>query len=301
MSVLSDLGSLLSNIASLSVPGIVAASAYAIFLWPPLPVDTIEIVRPCSPTEGGSCSVGNGRTIDFPPYQREIEDSRYAEGAGRPACAFNGSFNLTQQQTIFDYQTAIRNQDILDSELQVLQQCQLTETARQGQENLLIADITAYVTKLNTDMASVDTAYQTYIATLNPLANHLASALDARKDEVWRWQAILAELTLFQQERTRRSQDLARQAKIITDRQADPGRLRPRQKFDDVIGSLGSHIAGFVTLALAWSLLLTPITQSGYSGLYSAVYKNKWDYVRIDRGPPIEILEEIAEQVSSGN
>jgi hypothetical protein len=301
MSVLSDLGSLLSNIASLSVPGIVAASAYAIFLWPPLPVDTIEIVRPCSPTEGGSCSVGDGRTIHFPPNQSEIKDFRYPEAAGKPACAFMGSFNLPQQQTLFDYQTAIHNQDILDSELQVLQQCQQTETANQGEENLLVGDITAYVAKLNTDMANVDTAYQTYAAALNPMANHLKTLLDDRKDEVWTWQAILAKLTLFQQERARRTQDLTRQVNIITARLADPGRLRPRQKFDDVIGSFGSHLTGFVTLALAWSLLLTPINQSGYSGLYSAVYKNKWDYVRIDRGPPIKILEEIAEQVSSGN
>jgi hypothetical protein len=301
MSVLSDLGSLLTNVTSLSAPGIVVATAYAIFLWPPLPTDTVEIVQPCSATEGGSCSVGDNRTIHFPPYKSEIENYRYAESAGRPACAFRGSFNLPQQQTLFDYETAVRIQNILDSEVQVLQQCQQTETARQGQEGLLIGDITAYVTKLNTDLANVDTSYQTYTAALNPLAGQLQSTLDKRKAEVWRWQAILAELTLFQQERARRTLDLTRQLKIITDRQGDPGRLRPRQRFDDVIGSFGSHITGFVTLALAWSLLLTPITQSGFSGLYSAVYKNKWDYVRIDRGPPIKILEQIAEQVSSGN
>jgi hypothetical protein len=48
MSVLDDLGGLISKAAYLSLPGIVAALAYAVYLWPPLPQDIIEVAEPCA-------------------------------------------------------------------------------------------------------------------------------------------------------------------------------------------------------------------------------------------------------------
>jgi hypothetical protein len=101
------------------------------------------------------------------------------------------------------------------------------------------------------------------------------------------------------QERARRVIDLNRQAQILTDRQGDPGRLRPRQKFDDILAALGQHITGFTTLAIAWGLILTPLSQSAFSVYYGLVSKYRWDYLRKDRGPPLEALMRIAKRLSS--
>lgn len=334
MAVLDDVGTLIGKSASLSLPGIVAACAFVIFLWPPAPKDMIEAADLCSAHPGGACrnpypaekvpnpelwcrgastnSVNLPDTAPafratFPIRDKDKEGKEefrriatYTADAGTPACETKFQA-LPRPSTIFDYHTPVAIQQTLDCQIQTFGKCVEEETATQGQEETLLKNIDATITQLTTELGKLNDAAQGYAASNNPLRFTFQDQVDERKAVIAQWQALSVRLKLAELERTRRMQDYTRQQKILTDRQADPGRLRPRQRIDDVLSSLGSHLTGFITLALAWSMLLTPLSQVGFSSLYSKTYKYNWDYVRADRGPPLTTLLKIARQVSSGN
>jgi len=72
----------------------------------------------------------------------------------------------------------------------------------------------------------------------------------------------------------------------MTKRLADAGRLRPTQKFDDVLSGLGAHIVGFLTLVFAWGLLIDPINRAIFSFFYDNHFDAAWDDVRPIRQTP---------------
>jgi len=329
MSVLDDVGTLIGKSATLSLPGILAACAFAIYLWPPVPEDTIEAADLCSAHDKGECPdphatpqpppapvdqcpAATSNVVhlakDVPPFKATFpldeenlqEVATYTADAGKPACVTRFE-PFPRPQTIFDYDAAVKIQQTLDCQTQTFGKCVEEETAKQGQEETLLKNIDATIAQLTTELSKVNEAAQSYAASNNPLRFTFQKQVDQRKAVIAQWQALSIQVKLAQLERVRRMQDYTRQQKILSDRQADPGRLRPRQKIDDVLSSLGSHLTGFVTLALAWSLLLTPLSQVWFSSVYSWTYKYNWDYVRGDRGPPITTLLKIARQVSSGN
>jgi len=247
--------------------------------------------------------------IDFQPFTATFPMSnsdllriaKFTADSGKPACQTQLQA-LPQPKTIFGYGTAVSVQEVLDCQIQTFNKCVEEETGAQGQEETLLKNIDTTITQLTTDLGKLNDAAQGYAASNNPLRFAFQDRVDKRKKVIAQWQTLSVRLKLTELERARRMQDYTRQVKILTDRQADPGRLRPRQRIDDMLSSLGSHLTGFIALALAWSMLLTPISQVAFNGLfYSKTYKYNWDYVRGDRGPPISTLLKIARQVSSGD
>jgi hypothetical protein len=313
MAILDDLGTLIGKAASLSLPGVVAAVALAVWLWPPLPEDSIEVSGICGNV---ACPIDwppsnePARSVELPnppspisipsDSPSELEAGTIVAEAGRPAC-WTQQIKLPRQTGVFNYKTPISIQTLLDDQVQVFQQCQELEKARQGKEDALIANIADRVKLLTTDLAKIDESFQGYAASGNPLEQRFQDKLQERKGQIQRWQALAIKIQLIKQERVRRIDDLNRQQTVLTARLSDPGRLRPRQRFDEFIGALGSHITGFIALALGWSLVLTPVNQAVLSLFYAAAYRDRWDDVRDDRGPSLMTLTRIAENVSSGN
>jgi hypothetical protein len=312
MAILDDLGNLIGKAAALSLPGVVAAVALAVWLWPPLPEDSIEVAGICRneacPVEWPPSNRAARRiellnpapTITIPLNSPSEEVGNIVAEAGRPAC-WTYQIILPKQTGVFNYETPVGIQSELDDQVQVYQQCQELEKAKQGKEDALIANITDRIKLLTTDLAKIDESFQGYAASENPLEERFNYKLEQRKEQIQRWQALAIKIQLIKQERLHRIEDLTRQQAILTARLADPGRLRPRQRFDEFIGALGSHVTGFITLALGWSLVLTPVNQAVLSLFYAAAYRDRWDDVRDDRGPSLMTLTRIAEQVSSGN
>ena len=95
-------------------------------------------------------------------------------------------------------------------------------------------------------------------SSFSPLESALKKKLKEKETEIAALQAHAANFQRLQKERARRVLELKRLENEMTKRLGDAGRLRPIQKFDDVLSGLGTHVVGFLTLVFAWGLLVIP-------------------------------------------
>jgi hypothetical protein len=117
------------------------------------------------------------------------------------------------------------------------------------------------------------------------LRGEFLKELQEKEEDIRVKQREIHEEEQLQRERVRRSTELTRLSKEVSDRLLEPGRLRPLQKFDDFLASLGSHVVAFLSLALGWSLLFDPINRAVFGYFYEVSFDDQLDYARGDRKP----------------
>jgi hypothetical protein len=342
-SVLSSLGTLISNIKSLTLPGLVAALGFAILLWPPQPIDVVTdvILNPryaiWPTTKSGLTALANterrvksdsrlksekdhpglkpwgnndfgpvcwtrpGTATAPPPSTQGQPAARQSNASGQTARpdtsggASDANTSQAQPETVSkegrervlrqpqslpeNKPVAVANQFDLERIQRQLQDCADKESALSGAEQSLITDITAEVSVLTNERDAIRDTYLGYEKSANPLRDLFLEKLRKKEDEIRDKQTEIHEAEQLQRERVRRGAELTHLASDITLRLGEPGRLRPLQKFDDFLASLGSHVIAFLTLAIAWSLLFEPINRAVFGWVYDRGFDDQLDYV----------------------
>jgi len=300
----------LTKVAAVTLPGLAAAGVLALLFWLP-PVDVIPIAEkkfvepptlahqlPC-PTVPGTKRVN---CADMPKAQ---------DVTGRPACGtsqfilsdFNDCEQCADRQeqlqrrqqadreilgkagVNFDLlfpdntgigtyiqESAARQQYLLDFEKDAFAACAEVEDAWKGleeQEDTLLA---TDLTNLEKQRSDLQDAYLGLLKTNNPGAARLQQQLQHTLDEIeWTRERNLRNSGSIK-ERERRSAELKRDATIIGDRLADPGRLRPRKAVDDYLTGLVNHVVAFILLSLALSLIVGALDRATFDSIYEVLF-----------------------------
>lgn len=265
----------LNKVASVSVPGVLTAAGLAMILWPSRPLDEIPSVTFVSPAASQASQSNPVAPTNQATQPTRIPHPNRANIFTIPAdraCEVTMKPLRTPQSVEDARSVAIEDQFLLDREKDKVQRCAEIENSRLGSEKLqnehLALDIADLQKLLNT---ALDT-YSSYEKTDNPLAARFRDKVTDLQDE------ILADRNLIlKNEQTTRNRgqylaELGRYDQIISARLSDPDRLRPRKTFDDAMAALVNHVVGFILLALALGVILTPLTQAASGAFFDELF-----------------------------
>src|ERR1035438_1623945 len=316
-SVLSGLGTLINNIKNLTLPGLVAAFAFAVLLWPPQPIDVVTdaqlnpAYKTWPSTKSGLTALAN---LERPRLKKEKATDESPESKKKndefgpvcwtqrgtatpekptpekpipPPAPITGQERTLRQPQSFpeNKPVALANQYDLEQIQRRLQDCADKETALSGAEQSQVQDITAEISVLTAERDALRDTYVGYEKTENPLRATFLDKLDKKEDEIRAKQQELHAEEQLQRERDRRGKELKNLSDEVKLRLQEPGRLRPLQKFDDFLASLGTHVVAFLSLALGWSLIFEPVNRAGFGYAYETSFDEQLDYARDDRKP----------------
>jgi len=265
MDLLSSLGNLAGQVKNITLPGIVAAFAFALLIWPPDTADRIPFVADHQPNF-------NQLRIDAAVIQRDnavTQDAYLAtsheactvkEGVASPLFLQNSGI---QNRT----EAAFLNQLTLDDTDRLLLKCAEEEQSLQNIEDLITGYLNTAITAKIADRDNLKTTYLKYVASLSPLAGTFKREVDDKDREIAKFQAYVAKFQHIKAERARRVNQYQRLDAEIKLRLGDAGRLRPKQKFDDILSGLGNHIVGFLTLVFGWALLIDPFNRAIFGAI----------------------------------
>jgi hypothetical protein len=242
----------LPKIAAVSVPGIIAAAAAAILMYPPVPVDVVPILKVTA--------------RPLPGHGKK----------GEPACEIvHGQLSRNDARTSLKEirSEAVQNQFLLDSVQAQMANCIELETSMKGDEVTENKQNEADIEVLKKDQSDIQTAYQAYEKANSPLRFEYRTKYDKATAAIKDIRNKVLHNEQVIRERDRRLAELTRESNIIADRLKDPGRLRPRQAFDDVIAGLGNHVVALSLFAVAVGLLLNPINRALLSPLYDSLFE----------------------------
>jgi hypothetical protein len=244
ISLLQSLTSL-NKVASVSVPGLVAAIALTLIWWPPRPIDKIpmlEVSQPANPQRG---CIERGILI----VQQE------------EACTAKWK-TLDIPKGLSDFwSTERKNQCVLDQAKQKVAKCIEIETSRKGCEKTQNDYLALDIADLQKLLSATLDVYSSYEKTNNPLAGQFLKKARDHEDEISGKRELILKNEQSMRDRDLYLAELARYDKIISDRLADPGRLRPRKTFDDLLASLVNHVVAFILLAITLGVIGTPLSQ----------------------------------------
>jgi hypothetical protein len=280
MSVFDSLTSVLNQAKNVTLPGVVAASAFAIIAWPPSTRDEITIPseRILVYHQGAPWPRTYPVSRDDPNYSFLVE--------GQPACEDGLRQQLERQDkaSVRDSkEAAVYNQTLLDNVHQGFLRCENAEAVLDAEDDNLVTYIKDLITEKTKERATILDKAETYRLQLSPLTGGLDQQLLDKDHELEDLKVQALRYDQVKQERLHRIQELKREDNEVTVLLADPGRLRPKQRFDDILNGLSNHIIGFTALVIAWGLLIAPVNRAAFSALYNNFFDGLWDFVRRDR------------------
>jgi hypothetical protein len=284
MDLLTPLQNLWSNVKNVTLPGVFAALAFVILLWPPPTYDRVPTVIDNHPDIAAL-------RLEAGFFGDESADYNVYLSRSTPACWVkegSDSYRFLTIPTLRDRrEVAVKNQLILDDIDRTLLKCVEEEQALMGIEDQAIINVNALITTRTAVRDGINTGYQKYVLSLSDdMAAAFKIRLDTAQDEIDELQAEALNLQRIQKERLRRVAELQRLDGEMKMRLADAGRLRPTQKFDDILSGLSNHILGFLTLVVGWGLLLDPLCRAIFSYMYEYYFDDAWDDVRPQRQSP---------------
>jgi hypothetical protein len=235
----------LTKVASVSLPGLVSALGLAMLLWPAMPEDFIP-------------TVDDPRTVQFDPPPRP------------EACPITlKPLQLLQHHGLSDIKdTQIKNQSTLEQQKNIFPKCINIESSRQGYEKSENDRLTAEIAQKQKILDAAQENFLAYSKSNSPLAAHFARQRQDAEEEITARRKLIEDNEQSIRDRDLRIKELTRMAAIIDARLADPGRLRPRGSFDDILAGLANHVVAFILLSLALGLVVTPLNQAAASVLY---------------------------------
>src|SRR5581483_1396716 len=245
----------LNKVASVSLPGVFSALAIAILMWPPRTIDEVPcVIIP------GQIQIAN------------VPACRPTANEQRTRACMLGTRDLPNRPW-FEPEASKNSQLVLDREKQNIAECVENETSRKGEEkarNEYLTQDVADRQKLSTVLLDTYTAYE---KSNNPLAGQFRAKWESNSKAIGDIREKILSNEQSIRDRDRNLTELARFDKIISERLADPGRLRPRQTFDDVLIALVNHVTGFILLAIALGVVSTPLAQAGAAGFFDLVFR----------------------------
>jgi len=293
ITLLSNLFSL-TKVASVTLPGLLAAGGLALILWPAVPVDLIPLaVRseqqigdfdvPPDATCQGESTLGRHSAYDAVCSVRFLSMGQILESIGPGKSVPDGLgeiaqplSDIQQQRTYSQFRKQqIQQQLVLDFDNQKFSECINLETSLKGREATENLQLKADLDIEEKQRSAAQDNYLAYLKSNNrSLAGHYQWEMNnfqgcitlKRYSVLWNERDIL--------ERERRLVELAREQNVITSRLADPGRLRPRLGFDDFMTGLVNHVVAFILLSLAAAIVVAAIDRAAFFG---ALFEDLFD------------------------
>ena len=290
----------LTKVASVTLPGLLAAAGFALILWPAVPVDVIPaVVRvekvspPPNLARTPACKVEhwamddvlywiNSQAASLPSNPAPAQP----ENLG-PAPALNPD-QLTQealrQILVIEGRTtnlsvpgirkrAILEQFALDYQVQSLGLCADLEKSWSGKDEIAIQQLTADLEILEKQRSAAQDNYLAYLKANNrSLIDQYKRDMGGLQDEIKAKRNELLDDTQDKKERERRAGELLTQQQEIKDRLGDPGRLRPRVGFDLFVTGLINHIVAFILLSLAAAVMVTAFDRAAFGFLFEDLF-----------------------------
>jgi hypothetical protein len=285
MDILGSLGTLATNVKNVTLPGILAAVAFALLLWPPQPYDRIPTVvdnhLDIPNLQLRAKEFANDSTASLGLYRNQSPEACRVKEGSESYTFLAISSNFTSRAAV-----AVKNQLILDDTDRTLLKCVEEEQALQGVEDQVMANINLLIATRTGERDGLNGLYQKYVQSLSPMKAEFGQKVREKECEIAALQTHLLNFQRLQKDRARRVLELQRLEKEMTLRLGEAGRLRPIQKFDDILSGLSTHIVGFLTLVFAWGLVIDPINRALFSFIYLNGFDDEWDLIRPERGTP---------------
>jgi hypothetical protein len=249
----------LKNAAKLSLPGIACAFFLLLILWPPKPINLIPIVSSSSLAPSIYPPAFRSRwgelIAPFDHFARDVFMPQLQD----PACFVDEYFlrplpGVTGILFRESKEAAQRRQYALEVQDENLQRCIAAEERLVGAEKSTLEG-------LQRDLAVFEAEHAKETALLGSYANSV-SPMYASPSMRWqgsqrKLEAVRDEIA-FEEQNTRTREweisELKRWKSVVSDRLADPGRLRPELGFDDYLSALSKHVLAlfFSHSRLAW-------------------------------------------------
>jgi hypothetical protein len=289
----------LTKVASVTLPGLLAAAGFALILWPAVPVDVIpavvrveEVSPPPQLAKTPACQVQHW-AVDDVLYWMDLQAASPPPSASAqpqnigPAPALNPD-QLTQealrQMLVIEGRTknlsvpgmrkrAILEQFALDYQVQSLALCADLEKSWSGRDEIAIQQITADLDILEKQRNAAQETYLAYLKTNNgSLSAQYRQEMNNRQNEINVKRRQLLDDTQDKKERERRAGELLAEQQEIKDRLADPGRLRPRVGFDLFVTGLINHVVAFILLSLAAAVMVTAFDRAVFGFIFEDLF-----------------------------
>lgn len=254
----------LARTATLSAHGLIAASALALFIWPPPPVDRIH------------------------------EPTNFADVLSRNAqCAFDEQGEALDEAPTLSMRgikhAAVVNQDRLERAKGRIEQCIARDTSHVGDAADQIANAEYDIKQLEVERTALQGQYLAYVRSLSELRLRYKRDLDLKTNEV-----RVAQLRINGLHNAAKQLQLHLDLenlylKTIADRLAEPGRLRPRHSFDDVLAGVTSHVIGFATLAMLLGYGLDPFNRMLSTASFDSIFFLWLNRLRKSRYPVMRL------------
>jgi hypothetical protein len=302
----------LTKVASVTLPGLLAAGGLALVLWPTVPIDVIPVVTAVSPSS--QSFVVNNEANPLPP---RVNPSK--EPSNEPASTFPPAFGQACSVEFWPLENldswiewAIKNpgrnglrvydpvflgneldqlknirrnpsipenskrrifeQFVLDLQDRNLALCVDLEKSWQGQEEKDIQPLNTDADILEKQRSAAQDNYLAYQKSNSPLAHRYEAAMDEAKARIDTVRNTIRGKDRDVQERMLRVKELNEDQQLITDRLKDPGRLRPRVGFDAFATGLVNHVVAFILLSLAMAIVVTAIDRAALSAFFENVF-----------------------------
>lgn len=228
----------LSKTVAVTVPGLIAAAALGLVLRPVSPKNEIAV-----PIQGAECEFRQEELT--PPAHLSFGDYR---------------------------DTARAHQNKLEVSRLTLQDCILQRTSELGKEEADIADKKIEIEVQSKERDVFARKYLQYVESLGPLRANYESGMRTRTDQIMRIRKQLLDDELAAKRRQLAIDRLKASLKVVDERLADPGRLRPALGFADYFEGLTSKVLAFVLLAMALGFTLDPINRGLFGALFDVPF-----------------------------
>lgn len=264
----------LTKLASVSIPGLLTALALALLAWPPPPLDVIPVVTPnkteqvSGDTHGAACDISLAQLSSVPEWLGAHQEVTNIDFPGGPA-----SLNSRRgPASLVIGQSAVADQLVLEEQKVLIAGCMEIETS-------LKRAAKAEQDQLSTDLAAREkertAAEENYIASKAKFPNYSRRGIDEAEEQIQPIRTKILSKDDSLRFRQRNIDALTRYASIISERLADPGRLRPRKSFDEYLAALTNRVIAFILLSIALGVVLTPVTRA-FSGLFYDRFSEKF-------------------------
>jgi len=240
------------------VPGLLGAVGLAMILWPPRPIDEIPmVVEPAIPSATQEAIPDGSDTFTVPKERACNVKMRSLESP-------------THLGDIAG--TAVQNQLRLDREKDEIARCVELENNRKGFEKTQNDHLALDIADIQKLLSSALETYGKYEKVDNPLASRFQEKVDTLQRKLSKKRSLFLRNEQSIRDRDLYLAELARYDKIISDRLTDPGRLRPRKTFDDMLAALVNHLVAFILLAITLGVVLTPLSQAASAGFFDQLF-----------------------------
>jgi hypothetical protein len=254
----------LKNAVKLSLPGLLSAALLAAILWPPKPIDVLPVVT------SEPLQIDQPAGLDK-PIQRAL-----APRTKEPQCVIVEYYlhEVPRGYRIFlsSYKSSLQaRQYALEEQNENLERCIAAENEFKGEEqstNEALARDLASAERLQAADTGMLEKYETSDTSM-------VGVLGAHLSEVeTRVAALRVEIAKNEQHARDRDWEIAeltRWKAVVSDRLAEPGKLRPELGFDDYMAALSNHVLAFVFLSVTVGMVTEAIVTPGMLGTLETI------------------------------